>query len=148
MVIPFVCFKFDSKSHKNVLMEWIQMLCSFYPLPDSIWIELCPANWREAFKSRHPDGEVVGGVSTSVRDKWKISCNSTEWQDSHWDVLRMSESTDISRNNIHYIRKCMCVALCECGFFHVLHHLWSGSIHLCVFLLLLHHFCCWVKETQ
>lgn len=134
--------------------------CSLYPSPDSTWIELCPANWREAFKAdtlRKGGGVGLGGgwggwFSTSMRYKWKISCNSTEWQDSHWDVLRMSQSTDVFHNNILSLYQNVCVVLfvfvCVrvCSyFFHALLRLRSGSIHLRVSLLLLHHFCCWVK---
>lgn len=55
MVIPFVCFRFDSLKATRWHSRKVQCnrndRCSLYPSLDSIWIELCPANWREAFKA-------------------------------------------------------------------------------------------------
>lgn len=134
-----------------------------YALPDSIWIEPCPANWRQAFKAGSLRREVGGDCDwahhwgtngkyppTALNDRTVIEMYSK--------CLQIQTCPAIT--SCHFIKRCVCahvytvwvhVDACVCFFvffLNVLVRLWSGSIHLCVFLLLLQHFCCWVKENH
>lgn len=98
--------------------------CSLYPSPDSTWIELCPANWREAFKAdtlRKGGGrgwvwvEVGGGVDLAhqwgTNGKYPATAlNDRTVIEMYSECLKVQTFSTITF--CHFIKTCVWLCLC------------------------------------
>lgn len=119
--------------------------CSLYLFPDSIWIELCPANWGEVFKAEQGWGEFDLAYQWGTNGKYPVTAlNDSTVIEIYSDCFQVKMFSTITFCHLIYT---VCVSVLVCVYFvHVTLSLWSSS-SLC-FTSIKHHFCCWVMDKH